>query len=61
MDHSSSKTETDREHGEQTCVCQRRGGRSAMDGEFGVGRYKLLHLEWISRNSRHGAVVNESD
>ena len=25
---------------------ERRG--SGMDGEFGVGRCKLLHLEWIS-------------
>ena len=24
------------------------GGGSGMDGEFGVGRCKLLHLEWIS-------------
>ena len=24
------------------------GGRCGMDGEFGVGRYELLHLEWIS-------------
>ena len=23
-------------------------GRSGMDWEFGVNRYKLLHLEWIS-------------
>ena len=23
-------------------------GRQWMDGEFGVGRCKLLHLEWIS-------------
>ena len=23
-------------------------GGSGMDGEFGVGRYKLLHLQWIS-------------
>ena len=23
-------------------------GRSGMDGEFGVSRYKLIHLEWIS-------------
>ena len=22
--------------------------RSGMDGEFGIGRCKLLHLEWIS-------------
>jgi len=24
------------------------GGGSRMDGELGVGRCKLLHLEWIS-------------
>ena len=39
------KTETDHRHREQTCGCQ---GGSVMDGEFGVGRCKLLHLEWIS-------------
>ena len=32
--------------GEQTCGCQGEG--SAMDWEFGVGRCKLLHLEWTS-------------
>ena len=32
--------------GEQTCGCP--GGGSGMDWEFGVSRYKLLHLEWIS-------------
>ena len=37
------KTETDHCHGEQTCVCQRED--KGMDREFGVGRYKLLHLE----------------
>ena len=26
---------------------EERGGRG-MDWEFGVSRYKLLHLEWIS-------------
>ena len=36
-------------HGEQTCGCQRGGGRgSEMDWEFGVSRCKLLLLEWIS-------------
>ena len=25
------------------------GGGSGMDGEFGIGRCKLLHLEWISK------------
>ena len=29
-------------------VAKREGGRSGMDGEFGVGRCKLLCLEWIS-------------
>ena len=24
------------------------GGGSGMDGEFGVSRYKLLHLNWMS-------------
>ena len=31
-------------HAEQTCGCQEGG----MDGEFRVGRCKLLYLEWIS-------------
>ena len=39
------KTETDSQ-GEKTHGCW--GGDSGMDGDFGVGRYKLLHLEWIS-------------
>ena len=34
--------------GEQICGCQVGGGESGMDWEFGVNRYKLLHLEWIS-------------
>ena len=29
-------------------VTRREGGGSGMDGESGVGRYKLLYLEWIS-------------
>ena len=36
-------------HGEPTCACQGEGGESEMDGEFGVRRCKLLHLEWISK------------
>ena len=38
------------ELGEQTCVCQGggEGGGSGMNWEFGVNRYKLLPLEWIS-------------
>ena len=36
-------------HREQTCSC--RGGGSGMDWEFGVYRYKLLHLEGISNET----------
>ena len=32
-------------HREHTCGCQ--GGGSGMNGEFGVSRYKLFHLDWI--------------
>ena len=35
-------------HGEQTCGCQRGGGRSGMDWKFEISRCKLLHLERIS-------------
>ena len=36
--------------GEGTCGSQEGGGESGMDWEFGVNRYKLLHLEWISKD-----------
>ena len=29
-------------------VAKWEGGGSGMDWEFGVSRYKLLHLEWIN-------------
>ena len=48
MNDPSYKTETDHEHGEQTCHCQGGGGGNGMEEEFGVGRCKLLYLEWIS-------------
>ena len=38
-------------HREQTCDCQRGGGGSGMDGEFGVSRCKPWHLEWISNEA----------
>ena len=41
------KTETDHGHGEQTYGFQW-WGRRGVDGEFGAGRCKLLHFEWIS-------------
>ena len=47
MNLSTGKKQT-RGLGEQTCGCQGEGGRSGMDWEFGVGRCKLLPLEWIS-------------
>ena len=45
--NESNKTETD--HSESRIVVARGdGGGSGMNGEFGVGRCKLLHLAWIS-------------
>ena len=29
-------------------VAKGKRGENGMDGEFGVGRYTLLYLEWIS-------------
>ena len=29
-------------------IARGKGGRCGMDGEFGVGRCKLLYLEWIN-------------
>ena len=34
-------------HGEQSCGFQGAGG-IGIDGELGVDRCKILHLEWIS-------------
>ena len=46
----SLSTENKQIHGpgEQICACQEGGGGSGMDWEFGAGRCKLFHLEWIS-------------
>ena len=46
MNRSTKQKQTHR-HGEQPC--DRRGGEGerGMDGEFGVSRCKLLHLEWM--------------
>ena len=38
------KTKIDHGHGELTCSCWGEGGGSGLDGEFGVGKCKLLHL-----------------
>ena len=47
MSLSTEQKQTHR-HGEQICGCQGGEGRSGMEGEFGVGRCELLHLEWIT-------------
>ena len=47
MNLSTEQKQTPR-HREQTCGCQGGRGGSGMDGEFGVSRCKVLHLEWIS-------------
>jgi len=44
----STKYEQTHRHRKQTCDYQGGGGRSGMDWEFGVSRWKLFHLEWIS-------------
>ena len=33
------------------CGCQGGGGGRGMDWEFGVNKYKLLPLEWISNET----------
>ena len=46
-------TEQKQSHGhrKQTCGCQGEGEGSRMDWEFGVSRYKLLILKWISNEA----------
>ena len=43
------KTETDSDvENNRLVVAKGKGGGSGMDGEFGVSRCKLPHLEWIN-------------
>jgi len=44
MNLSTKQKQTHRHRG-QTCGCQGGGGRK---WEFGISRFDLLHLEWIS-------------
>ena len=53
----STKKKQTHGHREQTCVCQGRGEGSGVDWEFGVGRCKLLHLEWISNEYSTGNYI----
>ena len=43
----STKQKPIMDHGGQNYVCQGRGGETGIDGEFGVSRCWLLHLEWM--------------
>ena len=47
MSLSTEQKQTHR-HREQTYGCQGGGRRSGKNWNFGVGRRKLLHLEWIN-------------
>ena len=38
-------------------VARGEGGGCGMDGEFGVGRCKLLHSEWIN----HKVLLNSTE
>ena len=42
-------------------VSKEEGGRSGMNGDLGVGRCKLLHLEWISNEVLLTAQENISN
>ena len=42
------RTETDSDIVNRLVVAKGSGGGRGMDWEFGVGRCKLLHLEWIN-------------
>ena len=44
----STKQKQTHGHRELTCDCHWGRGGSGMEREFGVGKCKLLHLEWIS-------------
>ena len=59
MNLSTKQKQTHR-HGEQTCDLKRGGweGRR-MDWDFGVGRHKLLHIEWINNKVLLCSTGNE--
>ena len=45
----STKQKQTRDRESRLVVAKGEGGGSGMDGEFGVGKCKLLCLEWISK------------
>ena len=50
MNLAAEKKQTHGHEGD-TCGCQGGEGGNGMDWEFGVSRYKLLYLEWISNEA----------
>ena len=52
------KTETDRGHGEQTCVCQGEGRETGRDEESGIGGCKPLQLEWMGNGALLHSIGN---
>ena len=56
----STKEKQTHRHREQTCGCQgrREGGRRRVNWESGVGKCKLLHLEWVNICTAQGTILN---
>ena len=51
----STKQKQTQRYREKTRDCQEGVGGRGIDGEFGVSRCKLLHLEWINNKIQlHG-------
>ena len=47
MNISTKQKQTHR-HREQTCGCPGRGAEGVVNWEFGISKWKLLHIEWIN-------------
>ena len=54
----TTKQKLTHRHGEQTHGCQGGGAGKGMDGEFGVSRCKLLHLERVNNKSLLYSIGN---
>ena len=50
MNLSTKQKQTHR-HGNRLEVAKGDGGGSGVEGEFGIGRCKLFHLEWINNET----------
>ena len=49
MNYSTNQKQTHR-HREQTCSCQGGWSGGGLEGEAGVSRCKLLHIEWRNKD-----------